>query len=66
MTSQLQVLNKILQTKDYSFILLNSLDEGYFYNYKAEFKFIKKHYETYGTVPDQMTFAQAFPDFDFI
>ena len=44
MTSQLQVLNKILQTKDYSFILLNSLDERYFYNYKAEFKFIKKHY----------------------
>ena len=66
MTSQLQVLNKVLNTKDYSIILLNNLDERYFYNYVAEFKFIKKHYETYQTVPDKLTFAAAFPDFDLI
>jgi len=66
MTSQLQVLNKVLNTKDYSIILLNNLDERYFYNYVAEFKYIKKHYETYQTVPDKLTFAEAFPEFDFV
>jgi len=66
MTSQLQVLNKILNTKDYSFVLLNNLNEHYFYNYKAEFRYIKKHFETYNSVPDKLTFAAAFPDFDII
>ena len=34
MTSQFQVLNKILQNKDYSFITLNNLTVEYFFNYK--------------------------------
>ena len=36
MTSQFQIINKILQTKDYSFITLNNLTVDYFFNYKAE------------------------------
>jgi KaiC/GvpD/RAD55 family RecA-like ATPase len=63
MTSQFQVLNKILQTKDYSFITLNNLTAAHFFNYKAEYEFIKTHYETYHTVPDRLTFLNSFPDF---
>jgi replicative DNA helicase len=63
MTSQFQVLNKILQTKDYSFITLNNLSAEYFFNYKAEYEFIKAHYEAYHTVPDRLTFLNNFPDF---
>ena len=63
MTSQFQILNKILQTKDYSFITLNNLSVEYFFNYKAEYEFIKAHYNTYKTVPDRLTFLNTFPDF---
>lgn len=63
MTSQFQILNKILQTKDYSFITLNNLTAEYFFNYKAEYEFIKTHYETYHSVPDRLTFLNNFPDF---
>lgn len=63
MTSQFQVLNKILQNKDYSFITLNNLTVDYFFNYKAEFEFIKAHYDAYHTVPDRLTFLASFPDF---
>ena len=63
MTSQFQVLNKILQTKDYSFITLNNLTAEHFFNYKAEYTFIKTHYDTYRTVPDRLTFLNSFPDF---
>lgn len=63
MTSQFQIINKILQTKDYSFITLNNLTVEYFFNYKAEYEFIKTHYDTYHTVPDRLTFLNNFPDF---
>lgn len=63
MTSQFQILNKILQTKDYSFITLNNLTAEHFFNYKAEYEFIKAHYEAYHTVPDRLTFLDSFPDF---
>ena len=63
MTSQFQIINKILQTKDYSFITLNNLTAEYFFNYKAEYEFIKTHYDTYHAVPDRLTFLNSFPDF---
>ena len=63
MTSQFQILNKILQTKDYSFVTLNNLTAEYFFNYKAEYEFIKTHYDTYHVVPDRLTFLNSFPDF---
>ena len=64
MTSQFQVLNKILQTKDFSMVEMNNLDEKFFFNYKAEFNYIKNHYEKHGVVPDRLTFVKAFKDFD--
>lgn len=66
MVSQNQILNKILQTKDYSLVELNNLNENFFFNYKAEFNYIKNHYEKYQTVPDKLTFIKVFPDFDII
>ena len=63
MTSQFQILNKILQTKDYSFITLNNLTVEHFFNYPAEYEFIKTHYNTYKSVPDRLTFLNNFPDF---
>ena len=64
MTSQFQIINKILQTKDYSLISMNNLTEEHFFQYKAEFNFIKNHYDKFRTVPDRLTFLNAFPDFD--
>ena len=64
MTSQFQVLNKILQTKDFSMVEMNNLDEKFFFNYKAEFNYIKNHYEKHGVVPDRLTFVKVFPDFE--
>ena len=66
MTSQFQVLNKILQTGDYSVVSLNNLTDAYFFNFKNEFNFIKNHYDKYNKVPDKATFLSVFPDFDFI
>lgn len=63
MTSQFQIINKILQTKDYSLITLNNLTVDYFFNYKAEYQFLKAHYDTYRVVPDRLTFLNSFPDF---
>lgn len=63
MTAQFQIINKILQTKDYSFITLNNLTVNHFFNYKAEFEFLKTHYDTYHTVPDRLTFVEKFPEF---
>lgn len=66
MIAQFSILNKILSTKDISLITLNNLDEKYFFNYKNEFNFIKRHYDEYRVVPDKLTFANTFPEFDFV
>lgn len=63
MTSQFQIINKILQNKDYSLITLNNLSVEYFFNYKAEYEFIKAHYEVYHNIPDRLTFLNNFPEF---
>lgn len=66
MTSQYMMLNKILATKDYSLISLNNLSREYFFNYKAEFDYIKNHYELYGNIPDKLTFVNVFPEFELV
>ena len=55
-----QVLNYILNTKDYSIIVLNGIDSKYFPNYKQEFQFITDHYNKYGNVCDKETFVNKF------
>ena len=63
MTSQFQVINKILQTKDFSIVSLNGLTADHFFNYKNEFNFIVQHYNKFNSVPDTLTFLDSFPDF---
>ena len=63
MIAQFQIINKVLQNKDYSLITLNNLTAEHFYGYKAEYEFIKAHYNSYHTVPDRLTFLQHFPEF---
>lgn len=63
---QLQVLNKLLIDKSYSFITLNNLDKSYFDEYPQEFEYIENHFNKYGKVPDRETFISQFPNFDFI
>lgn len=64
MISQLQTLSKIIKTKDFSIVTQNNLTDDFFFNYKNEFNYVKKHIETTGTVPDAMTFLGVFPNFD--
>lgn len=63
---QLQLLNHILQTGDNSLLKVNSVDESFFSDYKQEYDFIQNHIAQYGNVPDKLTFAEQFPDFDWI
>ena len=63
---QLQVLNKILDSKDASFIITNNITDEFFSDYQEEFGFIKHHFDKYGDIPDKATFLSKFPDFDII
>lgn len=46
--------------------MVNSIDSSFFSDYPAEFEFVREHISTYGQIPDRLTFADKFPDFDFI
>lgn len=63
---QLQFLNKLLDSKDASFIITNNITEEFFSDYEQEFKFIKEHLNIYNNIPDKATFLSKFPDFDII
>lgn len=63
---QLQVLNKLLDSKDASFIITNNITDEFFSDYSEEFKFIKEHFDNYNSIPDKATFLSRFPDFDII
>lgn len=58
------IINKLLQTKDFSIIKKNGLESCYFDGYEDEFNFIVEHYKKYGNIPDEMPFAEKFPDFE--
>lgn len=62
----LQILNKILTTKDISLITKNNLEADNFVGYEEEFKFIKQHFDEYGNVPDRETFLNNFIDFEIV
>lgn len=63
---QLQIISKIINSKDFSIVENNLLTEEYFVGYENEFKFIKDHVDKYKTVPDQATFLAAFPEFELV
>lgn len=59
-----QVINKILQSKDFSIVINNDLSKQHFIDYEAEFDFIQKHYDKYGNIPDVHTFVDKFNEFE--
>ena len=52
----LQIISKILATKDCSILEKNNLTKEYFVEYQDEIQFILDHVKQYGTVPDKATF----------
>lgn len=62
----LQILSKILATKNYSIIEDNLLTEDYFVGYENEYNFIVNHNKEYGSVPDKATFLSKFPDIELV
>ena len=62
----LQILSKILSTKNISIIEDNLLTSEYFVGYENEFNFIVDHNKQYGSVPDKATFLSKFPEIDLV
>lgn len=56
----LQIISKILQTRDFSIIENNMLTRDYFLEYEEEFDYIANHVKEYGNVPDKTTFLSHF------
>ena len=65
---ELQILSKVINTSDYSFIMDNMITDEYFIGtgFEDEFDFIKDHYEQYGNVPDKATFLSKFPKIELV
>lgn len=63
---EIQVLSRILNTRNISILTLNGITDDYFIQYKEEYEYIKHHNEEYGNIPDKETFLSKFPDFDII
>lgn len=63
---QLQVISKILQSKDISFAEDNFLTAEQFIDYANEFQYIWDHYKEYGNVPDKVTFLEKFPNIELV
>lgn len=61
----LQIISKILTTKDSSILERNNLTKDYFVEYKDEIEFILDHINKYGSVPDKATFLSKF-DIDLV
>ena len=62
----LQILSKIINTKDASILEDNLLTAEYFTGYEQEYGYIKDHIREYGDVPDRVTFLSEFPDIDLV
>lgn len=58
----LQVISKIINSKDLSIYEDNNLTVDYFIGYEKEIQYILDHKETYGNVPDKETFLDHFTD----
>ena len=63
---ELQILSKVLNTKQMSFLELNNITDDYFITYPEEYDFIKEHYNKYGNVPDVETFLDKFNNFEIL
>lgn len=62
----LQVLSKVILSKDNSFLDDNLLTVEYFVGYEHEYEFIVDHIREYGNVPDKATFLAKFPEIELV
>lgn len=62
----LQILSKVIASKDISILKDNLLTVDYFLEYQEEYQFITKHFEDYGNVPDKATFLAQFPEMELV
>lgn len=62
----LQILSKVILSKDIDIITGNDLTEDYFLEYEDEYNFVMSHYKEFGNVPDKATFLAKFPDVELV
>ena len=62
----LQIISKVLKSKDPTIIINNDLVDKHFIGYEAYYNFIMDHYHKYGNVPDIATFLETFDDFEVL
>jgi len=60
-----QIINKIIQTKEFGIIKANGLEPKEFVGYENEIQYIIDHYKKFGNVPDGLTFTANFPEFEY-
>ena len=63
--SEYQLLNKVLDTKDFHIITDNFVTKDDFEQATDEFNYIKYFYEMYNCVPDKEKFSSEFPEFEY-
>lgn len=63
--SEYQLINKLLEDKDYSLLVDNMLTEEHFTQAREEYNYIINFYDNYKSVPDKETFTAKFPKFDY-
>lgn len=63
---QLQILNKVLATKDLKLLTDNGITADYFTEYADEYSFILDHYNNYKDVPDIESVVAKFSDFNVL
>ena len=61
-----QVITRIIDGKDYSFIEDNHLTREKFPGYEEEYDFIIEYYQKYNVIPDDTTFQARFKEFEFV
>lgn len=62
----LQIISKIIASKDMSILEENMLTIEYFVGYENEYNFISDHFKEYKNVPDKATFLTHFPELDLV
>ena len=62
----LQIISKIIESKDNAIVEENALTRDQFLGYEAAFDFIEEHVQKYGNVPDKATFLSTFPEIELV
>lgn len=64
--AEIQLINKVLSDKDYGIVEDNAITTEHLPQMKNEFEYISEFYKDYKEVPDKLSFAEKFPDFEFV